>query len=184
MSVMKDITNYSPITAMAHHERPADENVFIATTADTPPLRRSPGRAANKRLVPPSTSESETAGGAIVDECDMSSVFMTPTEDRHFFYTEDSDAEGYPVRKRLRLAVDRPSNRRVPLPVALNGLTKVQLVNLVNNLVYKRQPELEEVSFISFDGCLNARVCTLSAIVMMISIQLSSTHLHHRRFAN
>lgn len=149
---------------MAHHERPADENVFIATTAaraETPPSRHSPRRTTNKRIIPAVTSNGETSGDAIREECDMSSVFMTPTEDRHFFCTEDSEAEGCPVRKRRRLAIDSQVIQPVPLPIALNGLTKVQLVNLVNNLVNTRHPELEEVKFVSFDGCLNARFCTL-----------------------
>lgn len=152
MSAMKDITNNSPITAVAHHERPADENVFVATNAIPP--RPSRGSAPNKRIkytTASTSSEEETTSAEYTKECAMSSVFLTPTEHRHFSFAECKAQEGCSFRKRLRLSVENGINERVPIPITLNGLTKAQLVNLVKNLVCERHPELEQVNLLVFN---------------------------------
>lgn len=144
MSAMKDITNFSSNTAENSHDSSPERDIFVSFVAPSS-RKRSARQASMEKFL----QKSEALGNAS-DEDDVSesegdgeanSVFMTPETP-----TESRPKVNRTKRKKLRLAGSPRNETSSPaLSVTLNGLTKAQLVDLVNTLVAERHPDLEQV---------------------------------------
>lgn len=157
MTAMKDITNFSSNTMQNSHESSPERDIFVSFVAPSSRRKRTAKQASLQRVFQTSTetlentsneedtnnkSESEAEGEA-------NSVFMTPE-------SEPRQKGNRQKRKRLRLG-GSARNGELPSPslsVTLNGLSKAQLVDLVNTLVAERHPDLEQV-VIAFKSSLN-----------------------------
>lgn len=146
MSVMKDITNLSPIAQDDSHESSPERDIFVSYVAPTSRRKRNAKQAALERFfqtsTPGETSSEEEKGTKSENEAEEEAnlAFMTPE-------SEPKKKANPPKRKRLRLG-GKARNGEVASPalsVTLNGLTKAQLVELVNTLVSERHPDLEQV---------------------------------------
>lgn len=148
MSVMKDITNLTSNTMHDSHESSPERDIFISYSAPSSRRKRTAKQAALERFIPTSketlgdtTSEEDTGNKSESEpEAEASSAFMTPE-------SEPRKKANPQKRKRLRLG-GGPRNGEVASPalsVTLNGLSKAQLVDLVNTLVTERHPDLEQV---------------------------------------
>lgn len=148
MSAMKDITNFSSSAAQNSHDSSPERDIFVSFVA--PSSRK---RGARQTSMQKSLQKSESLGNTSNEddksesegEGEPDSVFMTPETP-----IESRPKVNRPKRKKLRLAGSQRNETPSPaLSVTLNGLTKAQLVDLVNTLVAERHPDLEQVSFYS-----------------------------------
>lgn len=145
MSVMKDITNLSPIAQDDSHESSPERDIFVSYVAPNSRRKRNAKQAALERFfqtsTPGETSSEEEKGTKSESEAEEEAnpAFMTPE-------SEPKKKANPPKRKRLRLG-GKARNGEIASPalsVTLNGLTKAQLVELVNTLVSERHPDLEQ----------------------------------------
>lgn len=143
MSAMKDITNFSSSAAQNSHDSSPERDIFVSFVA--PSSRK---RGARQTSMQKSLQKSESLGNTSNEddksesegEGEPDSVFMTPETP-----TESRPKVNRPKRKKLRLAGSPRNETPSPaLSVTLNGLTKAQLVDLVNTLVAERHPDLEQ----------------------------------------
>ena len=147
MSVMKDITNLSSNTAASGHESSPERDIFVSLTSPSSRKRKAEHVQASmqKFLQKPETLGSTGNEDQIIgSEADfgVNSVFMTP-ETPH----DGPPKVSKPNRKRLRLGGPRNESQSPALSVTLNGLTKAQLVDILETLVAERHPDLEQVNF-------------------------------------
>ena len=84
-------------------------------------------------------------------EVEANSVFMTPE-------SEPKQKGNAQKRKRLRLG-GGARNTEPALSVTLNGLSKAQLVDMVNILVSERHPDLEQVAIALYVCNIRAQNC-------------------------
>ena len=145
MSAMKDITNLSSSAAQDSHDSSPERDIFVSFVA--PSSRKRGARQTSMQSFLP---KSESLGNASNEDeksdsegdGELGSVFMTPETP-----TESRPKVNRPKRKKLRLTGSPRNESTSPaLSVTLNGLTKAQLVDLVNTLVAERHPDLEQVS--------------------------------------
>lgn len=157
MSVLRDRSNFNNIIEGTRHARTPDDNIFVsfsrpraagaeqtrrAQATRTPPIIRLFSEISNNEdLMNSSDSFEEEFGG-------LPSVLLTPTSPNDAkcskFNIMDSSSSERP-KKKLRID-NQGSQNRLSLQNKLHGLTKTQLINLLENLVCDRHPELEEVS--------------------------------------
>lgn len=148
MSAMKDITNYFNSNMQDSHESSPERDIFVSYEAPSSRSRRkrTAKQASLQKIKKLST---ETLGDASNGddmsnkseseaEVEAKSVFMTPE-------SEPKQKGNAQKRKRLRLG-GGARNTEPALSVTLNGLSKAQLVDMVNTLVSERHPDLEQVT--------------------------------------
>lgn len=147
MSVMKDITNLTLNAVENSHERSPDRDIFVS---QNPRRKRTANQAALDRLLKTTgqmsgdlSSEDNTSpkNESELDETAVPAV-MTPERELR------KRVKLLKTRKRLPLEVDTRSDgsSSPSISVALNGLSKSQLLDLVNTLVIERHPDLEQVN--------------------------------------
>ncbi|XP_031569234.1 tethering factor for nuclear proteasome sts1-like [Actinia tenebrosa] len=154
MSVLKDRANFNNIIQGLRHTRTSDDNIFVsfsspraagaeqttrAQTPRTPPIIRLLSEISNEEdLMDSSNALEEEFGG-------LPSVLLTPTSPNDAksskFNILDSSSSARPKKK---LRVDNHGSKKLSLQNKLQGLTKSQLINLLDTLVCDRHPELEE----------------------------------------
>lgn len=146
MSAMKDITNLSSNSAPSGHESSPERDIFVSFAAPSSRKRganhvqASMQRFLQKRETLGSTSNEDEISESEGDG-EVNSVFMTPETPN-----EGRQKPNKPKRKKLLLGGSpRSESQSPPLSVTLNGLTKAQLIDLVNTLVAERHPDLEQV---------------------------------------
>ena len=147
MSVMKDITNLSSNTAASGHESSPERDIFVSLTSPSSRKRKAEHVQASmqKFLQKPETLGSTGNEDQIIGseaDCGVNSVFMTPETPQ-----DGPPKVSKPNRKRLRLGGPRNESQSPSLSVTLNGLTKAQLVDILETLVAERHPDLEQVNF-------------------------------------
>ena len=146
MSVMKDITNFSSNASQNSHESSPERDIFVSFVA--PSSRKRGARQANMerflhKSEPLENTSNEEDKSDSEGDGEVNSVFMTPETP-----IEPRQKVNRPKRKKLRLAESPRKETPSPaLSVTLNGLTKAQLVDLVNTLVAERHPDLEKVAY-------------------------------------
>ena len=144
MSAMKDITNFSSIASPNSHESSPERDIFVSFAAPSSRRKRTVKQAAMQRFAETlenSSNEEDTSNKSESEaEGEANSVFMTPE-------SEPRQKGNVQKRKRLRLGGSARNTgvASPPLSVTLNGLSKAQLVDLVNTLVTERHPDLEQV---------------------------------------
>ncbi|KAL9965410.1 hypothetical protein ACROYT_G029209 [Oculina patagonica] len=143
MSAMKDITNVSSNTSQNSHESSPERDIFVSFVAPTS-RKRGARQASMERFLHKSEAHGNTSNEEDKSESEgdgeTNSVFMTPETP-----SETRPKVNRPKRKKLRLAGSPRNETPSPaLSVTLNGLTKAQLVDLVNTLVAERHPDLEQ----------------------------------------
>ena len=137
------------------HESSPERDIFISYSAPSSRRKRTAKQAAlerffqtSKEALGDSSNEEDTNSKSESEvEADVSSAFMTPEN-------EPKKKANPQKRKRLRLG-GNPRNGEGASPalsVTLNGLSKAQLVDLVNTLVAERHPDLEQVG-ITLNAC-------------------------------
>ena len=140
MSAMKDITNFSPNTAENSHDSSPERDIFISFVSRSS-RKRSARQASMEKFLQLGNASDEDDKSESEGDGEANSVFMTPETP-----IESRPKANRPKRKKLRLAGSPRNETPSPvLSVTLNGLTKAQLVDLVNTLVAERHPDLEQV---------------------------------------
>lgn len=143
---MKDITNFSTNTSQNNHDSSPERDIFVSSVA--PSSRKRGARQANmdsflQKSEPLENTSNKEDRSENEGDGELTSVFMTPETP-----SETLPKANHPKRKKLRLAGSPRNETPSPaLSVTLNGLTKAQLVDLVNNLVAERHPDLEQVVY-------------------------------------
>ena len=144
MSAMKDITNYSSDLMQSCQDNSPERDIFVSFATS-----RKPGaqQSTLKRFFTEtagcgSNEEDRSSRSKREADVELNSMFLTP---------EAPNNSGQKVngqkRKRLRLG-GSPRNISAAdgtVSVTLNGLSKAQLVDLVNKLVFERHPDLQQV---------------------------------------
>ena len=146
MSAMKDITNLGSNTSQNNHDSSPERDIFVSFVAPSS-RKRDARQASMERFLHKSEAPGNTSNEEDVSESEGdgegNSVFMTPETP-----SESRPKVNRPKRKKLRLAASPRNEAPSPaLSVTLNGLTKAQLVDLVNTLVAERHPDLEQVAY-------------------------------------
>lgn len=180
MSVMKDITNFSSNTEQSSHGSSPERDIFVAPSS----RKRGAKQACLQRFLQKPEMLATSSGGEDNSESEgdeeANSVFMTPETP-----SEPRQKVNRFKPKKLRLGGRSVRNENPALSVTLKGLTKAQLVDLVNTLVAEKHPDLEQVVY-SFkclqdkpwiaNGALNDEgrhfktIARFQAIVMLIRL--------------
>lgn len=145
MSVMKDITNLTLNAVENSHERSPERDIFVS---QNPRRKRTANQAALDRFLKTAgqisgdlSSEDNTSpkSESEGDET-VAPAVMTPESELR------KRVKLLKTRKRLPLGVDTRSDgsSSPSISVVLNGLSKSQLLDLVNTLVMERHPDLEQ----------------------------------------
>lgn len=147
MPVMKDITNLTLNAVENSHESSPERDIFVS---QNPRRKRTANQASLDRfLKTPGEISGDMSSEDItgpkseseVDETAVSAVMTPENEPR-------KRVKMLQTRKRLPLGVNTRSDgsSSPSISVVLNGLSKSQLIDLVNTLVTKRHPDLEQVN--------------------------------------
>ena len=143
---MKDITNFSSNTSQNSHDSSPERDIFVSFVA--PSSRKRSAMQANmerflQKSEPLENTSNEEDRRESEGDGELTLVFMTPETP-----SETRPKANRPKRKKLRLAGSPRNETPSPaLSVTLNGLTKAQLVDLVNTLVAEKHPDLEQVMY-------------------------------------
>lgn len=171
---MKDITNHSNIIEGVRSTSPADDNVFVSFSRPHTPseAEQRPTRSSRPPLIhlfdSPSHYEVEASLSQLErDLNNFPSGLLTPTSpndvDMLDFSSEcyESTLRPSPSKKLCQELVDDET----PLQQKLQRLSKANLIEMLNTLVYRRHPELLKVMFshkntLFFKIMLLTRTCT------------------------
>lgn len=145
MSVMKDITNLSSNLTASGHESSPERDIFVSLASPSSRKRSAKHvQESMQRFLQKSETLGSTSNEDEISEGEadggVNSMFMTPETPN-----EGPPKVSKPKRKKLRLGGSPRSGSQSPaLSVTLNGLTKAQLIGLLETLVAERHPDLEQ----------------------------------------
>lgn len=155
---MKDITNYTNILEGARSTSPADDNVFVSFSTPRSPQETEQRPTRNTRpplihLFTNTSSNYEVEASLNQLEHDLNdfpSALLTPTSPNDvdlLKFSMDCSSSLRPSPSKKFCGERELENDETTLQQQLQRLSKANLIQIINSLVYKRHPELLEVIF-------------------------------------